>query len=356
MAQERLGNIGSNGTDGNSHLEDIARAATTRAAQDKHGFTWQDKVVTQYGLNTRTLTSEVTHSEAKTGAAPMEVAWVEGDSDALVEYVRQYGDKLLNVPSTYGDIQEQFDEYLGMMTLAGEGKGYGITPGALEQGIRVLSGGGRYRAQQYQAIACGDKPWILSSGKGTLLCGLRGLSSAPEDPPTTSLAITADTTAPAVEVDGSLAVTVPETDERVLAGIRRLFACLSPEEVDYDSIRGTKSEPAHGFTAQTDDGESTRKITGDTLIRIGASLTDTDELAREIASLTADADGISVDPSHLQPGDWPENDEVVVGYEPSRLNTESVHRRQVGYNVLIIKGSYGGMRTKTQFVPVMTLD
>lgn len=165
--------------------------------------------------------------------------------EGLHEYKAKYGGEVIDFPSTYRDIQ---DEFTPILTYASAGNprrsyGYGITPHRLEAGIRLATGGGRFSTGEITVTECGDAPFIVETGNEAVLV-------APE-------AVDRDEMTP---IDGSMPFSTRDvdgitvTDEQnkaVLDGVKEFVSIVS-DFLGY-TITGheERSASAHYFTTKS---------------------------------------------------------------------------------------------------------
>ena len=237
--------------------ESVARCATTASAPDRDGVDWATPDE-DWGLTTRRPLTSINTSAGR--ARPQQTRWViEGDVGA---YVSEHGDgDLLEIPETYGEFSE-IDTQVAFVDGRSEDYGFGIDGQAVEKALRVLTGGGRYKASQYTLIPCGRQPWVLTGPEGTLLCSCMPVDRPDDGGPTTQVATSAGT------------IEIEEDDPKVLAGAARFVELLADvdgavaDHCTYDSLRG---RTRHTFVDE--DGEE-RTIDAPDLAQLASLATD----------------------------------------------------------------------------------
>lgn len=167
---------------------------------------------------------------------------VDGDVNA---YLAAHRDGVWPIPDTYSTFSE-WTPYLGEMDGTLHRYGYGIGRKTVERALRILTGGGHYRADDYTIHACGTNPWVLEGPEGTLLCNC-DVIGRPNDP--------AQIPETRVETPAG-AITVEEENPMVLAGIER-FAQLLADHFDRTLVEHTSApwgNSLHGFRDDAGEG------------------------------------------------------------------------------------------------------
>jgi len=226
-------------TDLSPDAESVAHSATTVSAPDRDDVEWAAPD-DDWGLRTCRPLSSINTSAGR--AHPQQTRWViEGDVGA---YVARHGDgDILAIPETYGGFGD-INTRVAFVDGLADSYGYGIDGQAVEQALRVLTGGGRYTASEYTLIPCGRQPWVLTGPEGTLLC-----SCLPVDRP--------DVGGSTTHIETSVGrLELEEDNSEVLAGAARFVELLADVEeaaIDhctYDPLRG---QTRHSFI----DGDDT---------------------------------------------------------------------------------------------------
>jgi hypothetical protein len=299
----------------------IANAATMtnpekRAVEDLG--TWESPD-TEYGLETRWLTTQTRSQTANTSVEPHHVRWVTGGN--LVRYISQYSDGVHDVPGTYGDF-ENWDTYVGKVDTAGDRFGYGISKTTLERVLRVLSGGGRYNESRYFVITCGDRPFVLTGPEGTLLCALTAIKSQPSQ----------FSRRFEIEVQEQT-IEICEENDAVLSGIKRLFEIAELDVDEWCRLVNSFGNRTHKFAVQSGDEEEKKKFRSTDLASIGQSYRD-EESIRNDALLEYD-EVSQADPLQFRIGETYEPG-VALGYRLSRKSYSDAPESTVGIQTLFL--------------------
>lgn len=338
--QQRLGS--STGRERTGGLCGIARAASltnpdTRSHDD---FSWQTPG-SEYGLLTRRLTSRTNSSEANVSVSPHEARWVIDDRERLVDYVEEHGDVALSVPGTYSSFAEEWNLYMSHLDTTNESLAYGITPDTLERALRLLSGGGRYKASRYTVIACREYPWLLTGPNGTLLCALDSMDDISLD----DISNVEEHYTQITDADGQQPFKIACENAAVVNGVERVFSILPDSIQSYEGVKSNRSGVFHRFTLEsaskplfsTDESKPTWEVSADIFARVGNSYRSFEALKSDVASRYELKD---ISPPSTTIGEIT-SDGLHVGYELYDVVENSEH--YLGCRSLFLKpGSYLG--------------
>lgn len=269
IIQQRLGSVDSD-QESSRQGAGVANAATLtnpeqRAPDDLKEW---EKSHTEYGLTTRWLTDKTHSDSASLGmTSPQQVRWVTDGN--VEEYYDTYGEAVFEVPSTFTAFKNEWDPYLGVVDTVGGQFGYGINAKALEKAMRILTGGGRYKASRYSVLACGKHPWLLTGPEGTLLCTPSPIEDKPDDiDPGTVISLSKD-------------VSVLEENPDVITGIERIFEATQYTAIEYDDCYSGlgNSSWTHDFVVE-DENDDQGKISlhSDEVVEFGATTQSKEEI------------------------------------------------------------------------------
>lgn len=148
--------------------------------------------------------------EHKNGRLPAHTAgFVIGDVE---EYLAKYRGEELTIPPSYSRFGE-FEPHITEVSVTGSDYGFGITADRLESAVRFATGGGRYSVSELRAIICNERQFMIQSPEGDVVVSPASIRNKPDG-----------FTPEKRTVSG---IDVPEHDQTMLAGIKRLC-----EEID----------------------------------------------------------------------------------------------------------------------------
>jgi hypothetical protein len=234
-------------------------------------------------------------------ALPYQLEWVVGGD--LAGYVSEFGDRLWPIPESYTALERDYPGHRPYPVYVGQAHGplyqyaYGLAAAEVERALRALTGGGRYSADEYALVACGQAPAVLVGPEGAVLLRVEPVPRPKQTPTALEQRCKSLT---AIETEAG-ALRVEEQSPAVVAGLARVCAAFEAGDLP-DGVRpvGSLSPPRAGaarHTFETTDGSSV--------------VMDPDDLRRLAGLGTGPSDVAIYDGGTVQPAEYASREEPV---------------------------------------------